>query len=99
MSEQLILQELAELKRLVSNQTLLQKPVLSFQEACQYLELSESYLYKLTSKKEIPHYCPNGKKLCFNRLELEQWLQRNRQVTNTEIEMKAATHVTLNKKS
>ncbi|MEI8049184.1 MAG: helix-turn-helix domain-containing protein, partial [Bacteroidota bacterium] len=47
---------------------------------------SQSHLYKLTSTRQIPHFCPQGKKLYFNRTELDAWLQRNRQSTNEEIE-------------
>ena len=36
------------------------KEVLTTAEASAYLGLSESYLYKLTSSKRIPHYKPNG---------------------------------------
>ena len=37
------------------------KEVLTTAEASAYLGLSESYIYKLTSLKQIPHYKPNGK--------------------------------------
>lgn len=36
------------------------KNVLSFDEASKYLNLSKSYLYKLTSAQQIPHYKPQG---------------------------------------
>jgi hypothetical protein len=42
-------------------------------------------LYKLTSTRRIPHFCPEGKKLFFKRDELDNWLQRNRQSTKDEI--------------
>jgi excisionase family DNA binding protein len=57
------------------------------------LELSQSHLYKLTSAGSIPHYKPNGKKLYFNREELDQWLLRNRNATNDEIEQQAADYL------
>ncbi|MES2023912.1 MAG: helix-turn-helix domain-containing protein [Patescibacteria group bacterium] len=97
MSEKNIIQKLEQLEKLITNQSLLQKPILNFQETCLYLEISASYLYKLTSRKEIPHFCPNGKKLYFNRAELDNWLSRNRMASNAEIEVQAATYVT-NKK-
>lgn len=53
------------------------KNVLSFEEACRFLNLSKSYLYKLTSGNLIPHYKPQGKMLYFERAELEAWLRRN----------------------
>ena len=38
---------------------------------------TESYIYKLTSLKQIPHYKPNGKLVYFNRKELCEWAMRN----------------------
>lgn len=46
-------------------------------EACVYLGISESLLYKLTSSKEIPHYKPRGKMLYFDKTELDAWLKQN----------------------
>ena len=85
MENSIIIQKLESIESKLSEQNLLQKEVLNFTEACTYLELSESHLYKLTSTKQVPHFCPNGKKLYFKRVELEQWLLRNRVSTIAEI--------------
>ena len=84
--EEMILDKLSEIANKLDEQNLLQKTVLNFNEACSYLDVSQSHLYKLTSTRQIPHFCPQGKKLYFNRTELDVWLQRNRQSTNEEIE-------------
>lgn len=47
---------------------------LSFSEACKYLHLRPSYLYKLTSQKKIRFYKPNGKILYFNKRDLDSWI-------------------------
>jgi len=96
--DDIILKELHELKKLINEQNLLKKDVLNFSEACQYLDISESHLYKLTSRKEIPHFCPQGKKLYFNRQELDRWLQQNRQNTNDEIEKEATDYILQNRR-
>jgi len=96
--DEIILKELNELKKLISEQNLLKKDVLNFSEACQYLDISESHLYKLTSRKQIPHFCPQGKKLYFNRQELDRWLQQNRQDTNDEIEKEATDYILHNRR-
>lgn len=83
-----ILEKLQQLEKLITSNNLLQKPVLNFQEASQYLEVSSSHLYKLTSKRAIPHFCPNGKKLYFKREELNDYLLRNKQLSTDEIEQK-----------
>ena len=88
-----ILKRLDKLERLIASQNIVQKDVLNFNEACTYLELSQSHLYKLTSTRQIPHFCPQGKKLYFNRHELDAWLQRNRQTTTDEIEKQATNYI------
>ena len=75
----LILDKLTEIANKLDEQNLLQKTTLNFAEACKYIDVSPSHLYKLTSTKQIPHFCPQGKKLYFKREELDAWLQRNRQ--------------------
>ena len=60
------------------------KEVLTAAEASAYLGLSESYIYKLTSLKQIPHYKPNGKLVYFNRKELCEWAMRNQEQTAGE---------------
>lgn len=88
-----ILLRLEKIERLLTSQKMLQKEVLNFNEAAEYLELSLSHLYRLTSTKQIPHFCPQGKKLYFNRQELDAWLQRNRQTTTEEIEKMATDYI------
>ncbi|MBC8343746.1 MAG: helix-turn-helix domain-containing protein, partial [Bacteroidetes bacterium] len=67
---------------------LIQKEVLTFNEAARYAGLSRSYLYKLTSIGKIPHYKPNGKMIYFNREELDNYLLKN-QARKEEIECQA----------
>jgi len=74
-----------------------QKEVLTMDEVAMYTGLSKSYLYKLTSTNEIPHYKPNNKCLYFNRKELEEWLLQNRVKTKAEIEGDAATYLVTSK--
>jgi excisionase family DNA binding protein len=73
------------------------KAVLTFEEAASYTGLSKSYLYKLTSTAKIPCYKPQGKMIYFDRLELDNWLLRSQAIA-AEIEVKASTYVTLNKR-
>lgn len=76
-----------------------QKSVLSVEDLVEYTGLSQSYLYKLTSRGAIPFYRPNGKQLYFNKEEIDKWLLRNRSKTSEEINSEAVTHTTLNKPS
>ncbi len=92
-SDELILQKLNQIELKLDEQNLLQKSVLNFSEACRYLEISASHLYKLTSTRQIPHFCPQGKKLYFNRTELDTWLQRNRHNSTDEIDKEATDYI------
>ncbi|MBK8623794.1 MAG: helix-turn-helix domain-containing protein [Saprospiraceae bacterium] len=96
--ENLILDKLTEIASKLDEQNLLQKTVLNFSETCKYLDVSESHLYKLTSTKQIPHFCPQGKKLYFKRIELDDWLQRNRQSSTDEIDKLATEYILKNKR-
>ena len=98
-NEELILTKLNEISAKLDEQNRLQKTTLNFNEACGYLNVSPSHLYKLTSSKQIPHFCPQGKKLYFLRLELDSWLQRNRQSTVQEHEAEATTYLTRKKRN
>jgi excisionase family DNA binding protein len=88
-----IIEQLNKIERLLESQNLLAREVLNLNDAAQYLELSTSHLYRLTSTGCIPFYKPNGKKLYFKRLELDQWLLRNRNITKDEIETQAANYL------
>ena len=52
-TENLILDKLTEIANKLDEQNLLQKTVLNFNEACTFLDVSPSHLYKLTSAKSI----------------------------------------------
>lgn len=89
---------LSALSRRIAEQNILLKPVLNFEEACDYLSISASHLYKLTAQKDIPHYCPQGKKIYFDREEIEGWLLRNKQSSHDEIEQAARDYVMVNRR-
>ena len=88
-----IIKQLDRIEKLLKEQQAMQKNVLNFNEACTYLELSQSHLYKLTSTGAVPHYKPNGKKIYFDREELDNWLLRNRNNSKEEIEQQAADYL------
>ena len=56
----------------------------TFQEASEYLRISKSYLYKLTSTKQILHYKPNGKLIYFIKDDLDDWIMQN-QIKDCEV--------------
>ena len=68
------------------------KDVLTSDEAAIYLGVSKSFLYKLTMRKEIPHYKPNGKLCFFERRELNRWAEQGKCSTATELADKAMAY-------
>lgn len=86
-----IQKELTEIKELLNSQRA-EKPLNLF-EAAEYLSISKSSLYKLTSRKQIAYYKPNGKLIFFKKSELDRWILRNRHKTVDEIDAEAQKFV------
>lgn len=77
--------ELKQIADIVTANTIFcTKEVLTSSEAAKYMDISKSYLYKLTMRKQIPHYKPMGKMCYFDRLELQEWLRSNRVAAEEE---------------
>ena len=53
------------------------KDILNMKEVCQYLDISQSLLNKLTSSGEIPHFKPRGKMIFFEKKELIEWIKKS----------------------
>lgn len=86
-----------QLKRL--EQALLgQKKALTFKEACLYLNLSASYMYKLTSGGILPFSKPNGKNIYFDREKIEDWMLSKMSTSRTDKDAAAATYIATRKK-
>ena len=66
-----------KLEKLLENQRIQQKEILSFKEAQEYLNVSKSFLYKLTSKGDITYFKPNGKLIYFKKSDLDEWMLQN----------------------
>ena len=81
-----IFEKLTNIENFLKGQT--EKP-LTLDEAANYLDLSKSYLYKLTCSNKIPHYKPQGKRLYFAKSELDSWLMRNPVKSTAAIEQEA----------
>ncbi len=74
-----IRRELDELKKIAEllsmNVISKDEKLLNFKQTADYLGLSHSYLYKLTSQKMIPCHRPLGR-LFFYKPELDAWIKR-----------------------
>jgi len=90
MKTQNISKELQEIKSLISEQSI--KPM-SFIEAAEYLHLSKSCLYKMTSANKIPFFKPNGKKIFFLQSDLNSYILKNRIKPESELDEIANKHI------
>jgi excisionase family DNA binding protein len=91
------LQNIVDSMEILTKAVLSNKQTLNLEEAAAFTGLATSYLYKLTSTQEIPHYKPRGKMLYFDRSELETWLRQGKVKSITEIDREAAAIVAKSK--
>lgn len=89
--------ELIERLERIERGVMMQKNVLTFEEAVMFTGLAKSYLYKLTASGKIPYYKPSGKLIYFDRSELERWMLRNPVKTADEIEQQAVNYCHTNR--
>jgi len=68
-----------------------QKEILTFNEAALYTGLSKSFLYKITSRKEISYSKPGGKLIYFKKQTLIDWMKKNPISVQDEIDKEASS--------
>lgn len=90
---------LDEIEALLKRQYALSKEILTLEEAADFLSLSKSAMYKLTSKKEIPYYNPGGKKIFFKRTELENWILSSKSISVDEVDDEITSYLSRTQKS
>lgn len=73
-------------KRQIYSPQFLYKEILSFQEALQYLDISSASLYKMTSESKITFYKPNGGKLYFRKVDLDNWMLQNEKKSISDLQ-------------
>lgn len=69
------------------------KEMLTIEEAANYIGVTKSHLYKLTSGKKIPFFKPQNKLVYFDKTELNNWLRQNPQKTIDQIKKEANDYV------
>jgi len=78
----------------IENLLAIQKPKpYTFAEAAKYLDISKSYLYKLTSLGKIPHFKPYGKKIYFRKEDLDEWIFQKPVKSDKIIEKEAIEYI------
>ncbi len=81
--DDIIILRLRNLENLIQENT---KCIFTLIEASEYLGISKSTLYKLTSQRKIPFHKPNGKLIYFQKSDLDNWALKNRNKPLNEIE-------------
>ncbi len=74
---------LTEIKQLINHNNL---ELLDVNQAAEYLKLQRSYIYSLIHQKKIPYYKPLGKRVYFNKLELNKWITESKTKSIKEVE-------------
>jgi excisionase family DNA binding protein len=81
----LLEQQIAEIKAFILSQTIRSKEVMSLREAAQYMNISKSFLYKLTCSRAISFSKPGAKIIFFKRSDLDEWMLTNRAPSMKEL--------------
>ena len=89
-----VIERLIQIESLLKNQANEIDRPLTLAETARYLDLSKSFVYKLTASGQLTHY-KTGKRLYFLRADLRAYLLQHRVKPVDEIEEMAATHVAL----
>lgn len=63
-----------------------EKQILSFRESVEFMDVSKSFLYKMTSEGRINFFKPNNGKIYFRREDLENWMMQNEVKSITSLE-------------
>lgn len=84
--------EFNELKKLLKDNFINSKDVLTSSELTSYLNISYSLLSKLTSAGLIPYYKPTNGLLFFFRAEIHDWIKENKIFTEKDAEVLLSNH-------
>ena len=69
---------------------------MTVEQAADFLGLSVSYIYRLTSERRIPHFkSQGGKRTYFDPDDLRAWAYGRRVATEEDIDQEAVTRVVL----
>jgi excisionase family DNA binding protein len=86
----LILEKLDCLEQLIISNN---KEILSVEELEKYTGFKKSYIYHLVHYSKIPYSKPNGKYLFFQKSEIDEWLLKNKSLSDDQLQEKAREYV------
>lgn len=80
-----IIQELNEIKLMITKGNQFQKEIFTIKDLMAYTGFSDSTIHKLTSKNLIPHHKPTNGALFFDRLEIVEWIKKYKVYSDEEV--------------
>lgn len=83
----LLLKEVRNLKREIKSVNLYRKRIYTIKEVSKVIGVSQSYIQKLISSKQIPHSKPTGKLIFIRRRDLENFLMKNYITSEDDIDV------------
>lgn len=89
-----IVMELREIKDLLQ----LNQPVLSLRQFCKFADISEDYVYKLTSSGRLRFYRPFGKRIYVDRDHAIDVLRQNPVCQKKDVNKIVSNHLLKSKK-
>jgi excisionase family DNA binding protein len=88
-----ILKRVVELEKQLHIHNLLQKELLSLDEAVLLTGVSKSCIYKWISTRKLPHFKPSGKLVFVKREDLYEFITRSRYSSKLELVMSGASQI------
>jgi excisionase family DNA binding protein len=92
---EIILEKLSNIERAIEKLNATSNEVEGFmnvEQVASFIGLSKPTIYGLTHGRKIPHF-KTGKKLCFKKSEIENWITSSKVSTKQEIKLKASEYV------
>jgi len=80
-----IIQELNEIKLMITKGNQFQKEIFTIKDLMAYTGYSDSTIHKLTAKNLIPHNKPTNGILLFEKLEIIEWIRKHRVYSDEEV--------------
>lgn len=94
----LIIEKLDRIEKLIGKGERIEehigKEMLTVDEACEFMGVSKSTLYKMSMNRDIPVYKPTGGRIYFKKDDIADYLKTNRVMSRKEIELEAINYIT-----
>lgn len=90
-----ILDKLERIENMLKEQS---TKLMTLDEACSFLNISKSNMYKMTSTNQINFYQPRGKKIYFLEKDLIEWILKGKRKSKATVDEEAIKYVENNKR-